>query len=59
MAIYVEDVLERANEIYAEAKLGDSTYYTAPELRPQIQSDQIKALAEALVEILNRELAED
>jgi hypothetical protein len=48
-----ETILARANELYAEAKMGKWNGYTAPELLPQIQSDQVKAVVKALVEALN------
>jgi hypothetical protein len=46
-------ILARANELYEEAKGYKWDGYTAPELRPQIQSDQVKCLLAAIVEALN------
>jgi hypothetical protein len=56
MRLDVEDVLERANEIYATRKvLPSSLAYVAPERRPRIQSEQVKAAVEAIVEAINQQ----
>ena len=47
-----ETIMDRANELYAVAKLGENAYYLAPELRPMIQSDQVKSLLKAILELL-------
>lgn len=57
MAIDIDDLHRRANEIYAERKLGPDYVYRAPECRPTIQSDQVKALMEALQEQLTAAFA--
>lgn len=46
-------VMSRANDIYAGMKLGSNVEYTAPELIPHIQSDQVRAICLALCEILS------
>jgi hypothetical protein len=46
-------ILQRANALYAEAKQGPWNDYTAPELLPQIRSDQVKAVLTALIEAIN------
>ena len=51
--ISLDRVLERANNLYEEAKGYVWDGYKAPEQRPQIHSDQVKAIAQALVEELN------
>lgn len=43
-------ILAKANELYAEAKLGKDWAFKAPELRPTIQSDQVKSLLQAMLE---------
>ena len=50
-------VLARANEIYAERKLGTSALYCPPEARPVIQTNQVKAAIDAMTEAVNTELA--
>lgn len=54
-----DKVLERANELYCKEKLKhvspSSLSYMAPELFPQIQSDQVKSILQALVEAINNE----
>lgn len=52
-----EHVLKRANEIYAVKKLGSSAGFTAPEATPQIRSDQVKAVLEAVMEEMEGRLA--
>lgn len=42
-----------ANDIYAGMKLGSNVEYTAPELIPHIQSDQVRAICLALCEMLS------
>ena len=57
--INVNEVLEKANTKYARAKMdkGVDLRYAAPEAMPRIQSDQVKAIAEVLVEEVNARLA--
>jgi hypothetical protein len=57
--ISTDEVIEKANVKYAQAKMDKSVdlRYTAPEAMPKIQSDQVKAIAEALVEEVNVRLA--
>lgn len=57
--ISTDEVIEKANVKYAQAKMdmGVDLRYTAPEAMPRIQSDQVKAVAEALVEEVNTRLA--
>ena len=45
-----EKAMRRLNEIYAEYKLGPDAYWHAPEARPAIGSDQVKALLSLLIE---------
>lgn len=54
--ITVEDVMKAANFKYGVRKRGLCLINLPPEERPQIRSDQVKALAEALVDEINREL---
>lgn len=55
--ILCDELLEAAEARYGFLKRGESIHYTAPELRPKLQSDQVRALAyavsEALVQIRN------
>jgi hypothetical protein len=56
--LYEDLILTKANSIYAQRKAdkhGIDIRYTAPENLPQIESDQVKAILEALVAI-NQEL---
>ncbi len=57
--ISTDEVIEKANVKYAQAKMdkGVDLRYMAPEAMPKIQSDQVKAIAEALVEEVNVRLA--
>ena len=57
--ISTDEVIEKANVKYAQAKMdkGVDLRYTALEAMPKIQSDQVKAIAEALVEEVNVRLA--
>lgn len=55
-ALNVQEILDRANELYAEAKIPENRLrYMAPETRPAIQSDQVKCVLKALVEAINAE----
>jgi len=45
-------ILKRANELYAEAKIGKDVHFMAPEIRPEIRSDQVKSVLRALIEAL-------
>lgn len=57
----VDEVMDQANALYATAKLskaGVDARYTAPECFPAIASDQVKALAHALVNCINVALRE-
>jgi hypothetical protein len=53
-----EDVMNKTNTQYRQLKLdqGLISFYTAPELLPNIESDQIKALAKVLIDEINNEL---
>jgi len=53
------EVLEKANLKYAQAKMdkGMNLMYAAPEMLPTIQSDQVKAVVEVLVEEMNLRLS--
>lgn len=54
MKLDFDTILKRAEELYAATKLSPETLkYTAPELFPTIQSDQVKCVLRALVEALN------
>lgn len=66
MTIRLEEVMNRAGELYAEAKY--QKYKEIPQpgplmtleefkkwTKPEIHSDQVKALAQALVEFINEE----
>lgn len=55
MKLDIEKILARADDMYAEAKCGDSVYYMAPELRPRIKSEQVRSAVRAIVEALNDE----
>lgn len=57
--ISTDEVIEKANVKYAQAKMDKDVdlRYAAPEAMPRIQSDQVKAVAEALVEEVNTRLA--
>ena len=58
MKLNIDEILKSANEHYAYAKLGESAFFKAPELRPTIQSDQVKSILTALVEAINEVLPE-
>lgn len=53
---YYQEALDRLNDIYAEMKYEqtgrkpEDVYFSAPEMRPQIQSTQVKALLKFIVE---------
>ncbi len=55
----INTILDRADVLYASEKLkhlpASDIRYLAPEQLPRIQSDQVKALAAALVEALNQQ----
>jgi tagatose-1,6-bisphosphate aldolase non-catalytic subunit AgaZ/GatZ len=46
--------LQLVNDKYAELKLGPDYVFCAPEARPVIQSDQIKALLWFVLELANQ-----
>lgn len=48
-----EKILQRADDLYAEAKCGPDVWYMPPEARPKIASRQVRAVVTALVEALN------
>lgn len=52
--IYLEDVMEKANEKYNAVK--QHTNFSNHNFVYSIQSDQVKALAEALVDAVNKAL---
>jgi hypothetical protein len=55
--LIIKDILKNTDLIYAERKLGELCYTTPAEQRPVVKSNQIKALAEAIVNALNYELS--
>ncbi len=55
MKLDLEALKTKLNERYAERKLGSDVGFRAPEVRPRIQSDQVMALLEVLVEALNED----
>jgi hypothetical protein len=55
--IVIKDVLKDSDQCYAEIKLGENLYKTPIPLRPVIQSEQVKALAEVLSNHVNNELS--
>jgi hypothetical protein len=55
--IIIKDVLKDSDQCYAERKLGEDFYRTPIPLRPIIQSEQVKALAEVLSNHVNNELS--
>lgn len=46
------ELLEAAEERYGLLKLGDAVHYMAPEIRPKLESNQVRALAYAVSEML-------
>ena len=55
--IKLENVLAKANEKYVEAKIKQGLYnpsYSPPEFRPEIRSEQLKAVASVLIDELNQ-----
>lgn len=56
MKVDLDVVLSRANAIYEECKGYVWDGFKAPEQRPLIASDQVKAVAAALVEEFNEAL---
>lgn len=55
--LVINYILKDADKIYAERKLGEACYSTPVKSRPTVQSDQVKALAEALANAINNELS--
>lgn len=57
--IDIDEVLRKADERYVDAKMaaGMDLRYTAPEMMPRIQSDQVKAIAAVIVDEVNARLA--
>jgi hypothetical protein len=55
--ILIKDLLKETDKIYAERKLGEQCYTVPIALRPVAQSDQVKALAEAMANASNNELS--
>jgi hypothetical protein len=55
--ILIKDLLKETDKIYAERKLGEQCYTVPIALRPVVQSDQVKALAEAMANASNNELS--
>jgi hypothetical protein len=55
--ILIKDLLKETDKIYAERKLGEQCYTVPIALRPVVQSDQVKALAEAMANAANNELS--
>lgn len=56
--LILKDILKQADESYGLAKKGENLYYMAPEIRPRIESNQVKSIADALVSHVNNELVE-
>lgn len=59
--IKLDDVMAKANELYVEAKIKKGYYnpsYSPPEFRPEISSEQVKAVAQVLVNELNQAIAD-
>lgn len=60
MKLNAEEILEKANSLYAAAKLQKAgvpeseVRYMAPELLPQIESEQVKSVLIVLVDELNQ-----
>ena len=57
--IKLESVLAKANELYVDAKIKQGYYnpsYSPPEFKPEIRSEQLKAVATVLVNELNQAL---
>lgn len=54
MSVDYDKVLARANELYEQRKGFEWDGYTAPESRPQIRSDQVKAIGQAVLEEVER-----
>ena len=57
----MDELHDKANEIYAYRKLGSDAAYRAPEDRPKIKSDQVMAIFEVLceeIENLKRQIVE-
>lgn len=61
MKLNTEQILQEANAIYAVEKLTKAGYkkdhmsYLAPEMIPTIQSDQVKAMMQALINAINKQ----
>lgn len=53
----IDDIVKRANQIYAERKGMPDNGFRAPEAVPQIRSDQVLAAIEAVMEEVDRKLA--
>jgi hypothetical protein len=55
--IKLEDVLKKANEKYVDAKVKQGYFnpsYSPPEFKPEIRSEQLKAVTEVLIDELNQ-----
>lgn len=55
--LLIKDILKETDRVYGERKLGEALHITPIELRPTVQSNQIKALAEVLANRINDELS--
>lgn len=55
--LIIKDILKDADKVYAERKLGEACYSTPVAARPNIQSNQVKAAVEAVVNAVNNELS--
>ena len=53
----IDGILKRANEIYAQRKGMPDNGFRAPEAVPRIQSDQVMAAIEAVMEEVDRKLS--
>ena len=59
--IKLEDIFAKANEKYVDAKIEQGYYnpsYSPPEFKPEIRSEQLKAVTAVLVKELNQAIAE-
>jgi len=55
--ILIKDILKETDKVYAERKLGVNCYKIPIAVRPVIQSEQVKALAEVMSNFINNELS--
>lgn len=55
--LLIKDILRDADQVYAERKLGEDWAKVPKAARPVIESNQVKALAEAITNAVNSELS--